>query len=468
MMHTVRRVSQVKAAGCRYRSTSYMEKRRREAKRKEFIPLPDESVWRTYPNERLGNHYNVNWTLAGYGCPPLGDNAFYNLHERHLKMYCDGGVGPNKTISCQREGPQSKHFFVNDGYGDYNFTGLNTIDADEWRRLMIEMTSFVSSSSNLFLTDCIVGARGAEVKVRIISPDPNASLFIKNLYHATSTNREFIQDFKPEVVVYHAPKFTTQKPGVGVGQEPFTVQMLMSGASALDATAEQTLKEIPEGEKEQIANSVAGILLVAGTDSLTELQSSINQITSQFHSKQNLVSLNASVVGSRDGGYVLVSDKDGLLTSKGVPSNLLAQGCLWGEHGVFSTHRGVTHESVENASANGSIAWSVGKKNFVTQAASAFSSSNQPSAFVHFVESGPFVSQGNTKNFVPGLNVAPTGYPFAPEEFNFNNFVNFAQQSTIPVYSINAKNKDITEITKVLQQIAEGTFKLGSQKPQKE
>lgn len=41
------------------------------------------------------------------------------------------------------------------------------------------MTTHVADSVNIFMTDFTIGSRGSEVRVRVISNDANASLFIK-------------------------------------------------------------------------------------------------------------------------------------------------------------------------------------------------------------------------------------------------------------------------------------------------
>jgi hypothetical protein len=56
--------------------------------------LPDlDAPHLVWPNERLGNQYKINYELSLYGLPPQGDNAYRNLHLRHLLMKTPGTIG---------------------------------------------------------------------------------------------------------------------------------------------------------------------------------------------------------------------------------------------------------------------------------------------------------------------------------------------------------------------------------------
>jgi hypothetical protein len=73
---------------------SYMERRRREKNKKAFVTPPNmDAHYLRFPNERLGNNYALNWEFVKVGLPPQGTNAFRNLHDRHLAMYCNGKAG---------------------------------------------------------------------------------------------------------------------------------------------------------------------------------------------------------------------------------------------------------------------------------------------------------------------------------------------------------------------------------------
>lgn len=52
----------------------------------------------------------------------------------------DSVSGAKKEIVCKRENVASQQYFVNDGYGSHNFSGSKVIDADQWRRLMLEVS----------------------------------------------------------------------------------------------------------------------------------------------------------------------------------------------------------------------------------------------------------------------------------------------------------------------------------------
>lgn len=56
--------------------------------------------------------------------------------------------------------------------------------------------------------------------------------------------------------------------------------------------------------------------MLGGTESLSELQSSLARLASHFHQQKQVVPLNADVISTKDGHYALVVDSVNYLTSK--------------------------------------------------------------------------------------------------------------------------------------------------------
>ncbi len=52
--------------------------------------------------------------------------------------------------------------------------------------------------------------------------------------------------------------------GLGVPNEPFSVQMMMSGAAALDCTPDPIVKDIPNEDKQSVSERVVGKLFFWG------------------------------------------------------------------------------------------------------------------------------------------------------------------------------------------------------------
>ena len=58
---------------------------------KKLSPKSDADVF-TYPNERLGNCYDLNWALCALKVIPV-HNAYRNLHIRGLQMLSESTTG---------------------------------------------------------------------------------------------------------------------------------------------------------------------------------------------------------------------------------------------------------------------------------------------------------------------------------------------------------------------------------------
>lgn len=70
-------------------------------------PIDYDAKLLKFPDERLGTHYDLNYRsfsfprnqffvhfrLLGYGVTSLGENAYHNLHMRHLAMRAVGSAG---------------------------------------------------------------------------------------------------------------------------------------------------------------------------------------------------------------------------------------------------------------------------------------------------------------------------------------------------------------------------------------
>jgi hypothetical protein len=75
----------------------------------------------TFPDEHLGNQYELNWAVASYNMRVAG-KAYHNLHLRGLAMLAGGKLDKNKAIVCEVEGKSNEHVIeVGKGISDSEF-----------------------------------------------------------------------------------------------------------------------------------------------------------------------------------------------------------------------------------------------------------------------------------------------------------------------------------------------------------
>lgn len=72
-------------------------------------PAPaNEPEYVLFPNERLGNQVDLNWSLCRIGMPPIGD-AYRNLHLRALVSLASGSLDANKALHAQTSAARTLH-----------------------------------------------------------------------------------------------------------------------------------------------------------------------------------------------------------------------------------------------------------------------------------------------------------------------------------------------------------------------
>ncbi|KAF5186376.1 hypothetical protein FRX31_024039 [Thalictrum thalictroides] len=126
-----------------------------------------------FPREGPGISYGLNWALAGRGVI-VNDKAFYNLKSSELQQ--KGG--------STAEGLSGLPVHVR---GDLT-GGASGISKAEFSKLLKQVTSHISSISNVFVQDGAVGSSSkCDVNVRVISDSPSAVLSLSNVLWKTPT-----------------------------------------------------------------------------------------------------------------------------------------------------------------------------------------------------------------------------------------------------------------------------------------
>ncbi|XP_072958199.1 uncharacterized protein [Typha angustifolia] len=136
------------------------------------VPLKeDKGETIVFPREGPGVSYGLNWALAGRGVL-VKDKAFYNLKSSELQK--------NGAATVEHLSGLPLHVRGN------AVSGASDITKAQFGKLLKQVTSHLSSVSNLFVQDGAVGSSSkCDAKVRIISDNPSAVLALSNLLWRT-------------------------------------------------------------------------------------------------------------------------------------------------------------------------------------------------------------------------------------------------------------------------------------------
>jgi len=238
----------------------------------------------------------------------------------------------------------------------------------------------------------------------------------------------------------------------------------MSGGAVLDHLPSYQLPSISTEDRPSFSQKVAGILIVAGTSSLPNLRSSLLNISNFFHLKNKSVPLTGHIYGTGSKSIV-VFDPSNFLSDKSVQSNLLAQNCVWSEHGLFSSFGGVTHSDVSRAKANGSLVWKMGNKTYVTQKASPWSSPEHPSSLVFLINQAGAPPVSKVDEVTDGL-VSRGKSIYESEDAKASSiFGELARGAKVSVHVVNTHGSDLAKVSAVLDNIMKGTLDKASVTP---
>eukprot|EP00010_Vexillifera_abyssalis_P001197 CAMPEP_0201551398 /NCGR_PEP_ID=MMETSP0173_2-20130828/7575_1 /ASSEMBLY_ACC=CAM_ASM_000268 /TAXON_ID=218659 /ORGANISM="Vexillifera sp., Strain DIVA3 564/2" /LENGTH=408 /DNA_ID=CAMNT_0047961639 /DNA_START=114 /DNA_END=1336 /DNA_ORIENTATION=- len=143
---------------------------------KQGLRNTDDDDFIIFPNERLGNDYQLNWTLAQYHKITPSQHAFRNLHERGLKMLVKNG-----------KFDEAKRFHVQGIGGSKEEKALNNqqlivgeqVSQEAHQQVLRDVRKHLSFGSDVFVNDGTVGShRTQSVRTRVISDSAATSLFL--------------------------------------------------------------------------------------------------------------------------------------------------------------------------------------------------------------------------------------------------------------------------------------------------
>lgn len=135
-----------------------------------MLPVETEEYF-TWPREREGNIYPVNWSLNTDGVIPIGD-AFRNARLKIL----NNRLGA--TSDAHIHNLESPSYF-----GQYQLIEAgDQISHSDFTNLFADAKKYLSSGADLFIEDAALGASNKfRLGTRVITADPATALIFRNL-----------------------------------------------------------------------------------------------------------------------------------------------------------------------------------------------------------------------------------------------------------------------------------------------
>lgn len=167
--------------------------------------LADEEAEKVaFPREGPGVSYGLNWALAGRGII-VKDKAFHNLKSSELQQ--------NGATISERLSGLPLHVRGN------ATGGASEISKAQFSKLLKQVTSHISSTSNVFVQDGAIGSSSkCDAKVRVISDNPSAVLSLSNVLWRT-TARAVSHDSCPLTVYVASSISPSIGQAIGLGSQ---------------------------------------------------------------------------------------------------------------------------------------------------------------------------------------------------------------------------------------------------------
>ncbi|KAJ6814075.1 uncharacterized protein M6B38_139280 [Iris pallida] len=240
--------------------------------------------------------YGLYWALAGRGVI-VKDKVFHNLKSTELQNKGATTVESSSGVSLYVRG---------NAVG-----GVSEISKAHFGKLLKQVTSHISSISNVFVQDgTVCSAPSCDAKVRVISDNPSALLSLSDVLWETPS-RAVSHDSCP-LTVYVASSISTGiTEALGLGKKSSTgfaaadverSSIILCGKAFVDANA---IKDALVAVAAPVISARGGLplsaRLLASGDSMVLLFASEDTISSCPDLHQSLVSLDAGVVLTSDG-----------------------------------------------------------------------------------------------------------------------------------------------------------------------
>lgn len=136
----------------------------------KLLPVETEEYF-TWPREREGNIYPVNWSLNTDGVIPFGD-AFRNARVKILNNRL-GATSEARIHNLEKPSYFGQYQLIEAG---------DQISHSDFTNLFADAKKYFSSGVDLFIEDAALGASNKfRVGTRVITADPATALIFRNL-----------------------------------------------------------------------------------------------------------------------------------------------------------------------------------------------------------------------------------------------------------------------------------------------
>ncbi|KAK1262438.1 hypothetical protein QJS04_geneDACA008846 [Acorus gramineus] len=245
--------------------------------------------------EGPGVSYGLNWALARRGVI-VKDKAFHNLKISELQQNGESTTERISGLPILVKGKVS--------------SGASEISKSQYNKLLKQVTSHISSISNVFVQDGIIGSSPkCDAKVRIISDSPSAVLPFSNVLSRTST-RAVSHDSCPLTVYVSTSISQSAGETVGLGTKASKgflavdiedYSLILCGKAFADAS----------GTKDALAAVAAPLIVARGGIPLSARLLSFGDSVILFFAPENTIqscSELRDIMVSTDAGVVLSSN----------------------------------------------------------------------------------------------------------------------------------------------------------------
>jgi hypothetical protein len=303
------------------------------------FPLTQEDPeYISFPRERRGLDYSLNWSLADDMVTPRGD-AFRNADVLELLMHSKGQVDAARALHVPFQPAKVAHAMTDE------VAGVDVMDIDAYETLLGSVRDGLSTADNLFVHDGAVGShRSGEVRVRVITDSADYALFFRNVLNTVPIGHP--DAFQRPIVVY-ALTNTSMPAALASDVDPDALKATVVSvgtpdfASLQDAIA-ATVGQVLANPDVLSAPSGGPLMQAARRDGLLGDYYGVKD--SGVHVPSGPVSmLPADAVIGKDGSTSLVVGSTGLSATAVADGSLFAaRHSVWGPAGVCRAWNAVT------------------------------------------------------------------------------------------------------------------------------
>jgi len=324
----------------------FIQTMRKKAIREQIVVEKDDPGRNviTFPNEKLGNKYDVNKAFVSHGVLIRDGQAYHNLHLEHLIMLDKHPLDKFKALKVDEavdeniQGYYSSKTRVKGKMMDKAIP----ISHDNCQEFADQFLSEFSWSPRFFMHDGTLGSHApCGNKVRFITNDTTTAIYVQQLLHSVSPDFE---NYLPETLIYHAPDLHLPK-----SSGPGILFVNHRGDDIFDLFTPDMLELISPEEKESMLKSHRMQIILAGIKSLDTIRDVLLASSTFFHTEAGGAAVRASTI-MVDGKSVLVFNDTDIFSTGAMSKNLFSQ-----DHstllldGIIRTFNGVHFKASRNS-----------------------------------------------------------------------------------------------------------------------